>query len=160
MKKLIALLVMVMSLGFSSLGFCSSASDLLAKEEQVVETLVKVMGSEAELSTLQPYMTDGLQKNFRAAQVQKAQKGVSDNFGKMSNLRLLRLDKQKDADILIYVADAKKVPNVRIEVIFETKGKKAMLNSFGMSPIDLQKIEQQIQQQAAAAQKKQAAAQK
>lgn len=42
MKKLIALLVMVMSLGLSSLGLASPASDALKTEEQAVDAVMKV----------------------------------------------------------------------------------------------------------------------
>ena len=67
MKKLIALLVMVMSLGLSSLGLASPASDALKTEEQAVDAVMKVLTSNTDLATVETYFTPELKKNFTAA---------------------------------------------------------------------------------------------
>ena len=63
MKKLIALLVMVMSLGLSSLGLASPASDALKTEEQAVDAVMKVLTSNTDLATVETYFTPELKKN-------------------------------------------------------------------------------------------------
>ena len=67
MKKLIALLVMVMSLGLSSLGLASPASDALKTEEQAVDAVMKVLTSNTDLATVETYFTPELKKNGRTA---------------------------------------------------------------------------------------------
>jgi hypothetical protein len=148
MKKLIALLVMVMSLGFSSLGLCSPASNTLDKEEQVMAALVKVVSGEADLKTLEADLTPGMKKNFNAEAVKSAQKGVTDTFGKLSNMRLYLLRKEEKADVLIFFTDAKKVPNAQLEAVFDVSGKKPLLNSFLMAPTDVQKLRQAARERA------------
>ena len=111
MKKLIALLVMVMSLGLSSLGLASPASDALKTEEQAVDAVMKVLTSNTDLATVETYFTPELKKNFTAAALKTTKKNVEDQIGKISDLKLYQLRRFDNADELVYVGKANKSPN-------------------------------------------------
>lgn len=111
MKKLIALLVMVMSLGLSSLGLASPASDALKMEEQAVDAVMKVLTSNTDLATVETYFTPELKKNFTSAALKTTKKNVEDQIGKISDLKLYQLRRFDNADELVYVGKANKSPN-------------------------------------------------
>ena len=137
MKKLIALLVMVMSLGLSSLGLASPASDALKTEEQAVDAVMKVLTSNTDLATVETY--------FTPAALKTTKKNVEDQIGKISDLKLYQLRRFDNADELVYVGKANKSPNARVVVIFDTKGRKPMMNGLVIMPADIQKEIQQTQ---------------
>lgn len=145
MKKLIALLVMVMSLGLSSLGLASPASDALKTEEQAVDAVMKVLTSNTDLATVEAYFTPELKKNFTAAALKTTKKNVEDQIGKISDLKLYQLRRFDNADELVYVGKANKSPNARVVVIFDTKGRNPMMNGLVIMPADIQKEIQQAQ---------------
>ena len=149
MKKLIALLVMVMSLGLSSLGLASPASDALKTEEQAVDAVMKVLTSNTDLATVETYFTPELKKNFTAAALKTTKKNVEDQIGKISDLKLYQLRRFDNADELVYVGKANKSPNARVVVIFDTKGRNPMMNGLVIMPADIQRKSSRLRLQQA-----------
>lgn len=140
MKKFILMLTAVMSLGMASLGFASPASDQLAQEEVTTAKVINLLQGKGQLNEAASGFTPELQKNFNAASLANAQKNVAAQFGKVSNVQLVQVNKAPNADELVYIAKAQKTPNVRMLFVFLTNGKKVLLNQFGMGPLEVKQV--------------------
>lgn len=141
MKKIIMMLTAVLSLGMASLGFASPASDLLAQEEATTTKVIGLIQGKGQLAEVSTGFSPALQKNFNAAALDNMKKGVTEQLGGISNLKLVRLDKFADADRLIYIGDAKKAPNVQMTFVFSVKGKKAELQGLNMIPVKVKPVQ-------------------
>ena len=141
MKKIIMMLTAVLSLGMASLGFASLASDLLAQEEATTTKVIGLIQGKGQLAEVSTGFSPALQKNFNAAALDNMKKGVTEQLGGISNLKLVRLDKFADADRLIYIGDAKKAPNVQMTFVFSVKGKKAELQGLNMIPVEVKPVQ-------------------
>lgn len=141
MKKIIMMLTAVLSLGMASLGFASPASDLLAQEEATTTKVIGLIQGKGQLTEVSTGFSPALQKNFNAAALDNMKKGVTEQLGGISNLKLVRLDKFADADRLIYIGDAKKAPNVQMTFVFSVKGKKAELQGLNMIPVEVKPVQ-------------------
>lgn len=141
MKKIIMMLTAVLSLGMTSLGFASPASDLLAQEEATTTKVIGLIQGKGQLAEVSTGFSPALQKNFNAAALDNMKKGVTEQLGGISNLKLVRLDKFADADRLIYIGDAKKAPNVQMTFVFSVKGKKAELQGLNMIPVEVKPVQ-------------------
>lgn len=141
MKKIIMMLTAVLSLGMASLGFASPASDLLAQEEATTTKVIGLIHGKGQLAEVSTGFSPALQKNFNAAALDNMKKGVTEQLGGISNLKLVRLDKFADADRLIYIGDAKKAPNVQMTFVFSVKGKKAELQGLNMIPVEVKPVQ-------------------
>lgn len=141
MKKIIMMLTAVLSLGMASLGFASPASDLLAQEEATTTKVIGLIQGKGQLAEVSTGFSPALQKNFNAAALDNMKKGVTEQLGGISNLKLVRLDKFADADRLIYIGDAKKAPNVQMTFVFSIKGKKAELQGLNMIPVEVKPVQ-------------------
>ena len=146
MKKIAAVLMMIMCLGYSSLGFASPASDTLAREEDAVAAVMKVLTGKAPLATAQEYFSPELKKKFTEDTLTQMKKNINAQIGEISDLKLVVLEKAVDADRLIYAGNAKKAPAVRTIVVFQTKGKKPLLDGVSVMSADLK--QENAQQQA------------
>lgn len=140
MKKIIMMLTAVLSLGMASLGFASPASDLLAQEETTTNKVISLIQGKGQLAEVSTGFSPALQKNFNAAALANMKKGVTEQLGGISNLKLVRLDKFADADRLIYIGDAKKAPNVQMTFVFSVKGKKAELQGLNLIPVEVKQV--------------------
>lgn len=140
MKKVILALSMIMSLGMASLGFASPASDLLSQEENTVTKLVALLQGKGTYEEASNNFTPELKKNFNAKALENIQKNLKEQLGNISDVKLIRMDKAPNADRLIYISKAQKVPNVQMVYLFEVKGKKALLNGFNMAPIEVKEV--------------------
>ncbi|WP_276690441.1 hypothetical protein [Acidaminococcus massiliensis] len=141
MKKIIMMLTAVLSLGMASLGFASPASDLLAQEEATTTKVIGLIQGKGQLAEVSTGFSPALQKNFNVAALDNMKKGVTEQLGGISNLKLVRLDKFADADRLIYIGDAKKAPNVQMTFVFSVKGKKAELQGLNMIPVEVKPVQ-------------------
>ena len=148
MKKIILMLTAVLSLGMASLGFASPASDLLAQEETTTSNVIKLIQGKGQLAEVSTGFSPALQKNFNAAALDNMKKGVTEQLGGISNLKLVRLDKFADADRLVYIGDAKKAPNVQMTFVFSVKGKKAELQGLNLIPVDVKQVQNNQKEQA------------
>lgn len=148
MKKIILMMTAVLSLGMASLGFASPASDLLAQEETTTSNVIKLIQGKGQLAEVSTGFSPALQKNFNAAALDNMKKGVTEQLGGISNLKLVRLDKFADADRLVYIGDAKKAPNVQMTFVFSVKGKKAELQGLNLIPVEVKQVQNNQKEQA------------
>lgn len=148
MKKIILMLTAVLSLGMASLGFASPASDLLAQEETTTSNVIKLIQGKGQLAEVSTGFSPALQKNFNAAALDNMKKGVTEQLGGISNLKLVRLDKFADADRLVYIGDAKKAPNVQMTFVFSVKGKKTELQGLNLIPVEVKQVQNNQKEQA------------
>ena len=140
MKKIIMMLTAVLSLGMASLGFASPASDLLAQEETTTTKVISLIQGKGQLAEVSTGFSPALQKNFNAAALANMKKGVTEQLGGISNLKLVRLGKFAHADRLTYIGDAKKAPNVQMTFVFSVKGKKAELQGLNLIPVEVKQV--------------------
>ena len=79
-------------------------------------------------------------KNIKENSYIAIKKAIKDKIGNISNAKLLVLQKFENADSLIYIGKGSKAPNVEIRFVFETKGKKPLLNEITMRPLEMKPV--------------------
>jgi len=137
MKKIL-LLVTVLVLSFSSLCFASNGSQL-DQEEKMAANLIAAMNGAGEYAEVSKDFSTGLTKNLSAAKFSDLQKKVKEQIGNIAEQKLLVLQKYDKADRLVYLAKGRKVQNVEVSLVFETAGKKPLINEVSIRPVEIKK---------------------
>jgi len=139
MKKILVL-VTVLVMGLANFCFASNGSMLDSEEKTAVQVLSAIDG-QTEYTAVRSDFSAGLSKNLTSAKFVEMKKAIKDKIGNISNAKLLVLQKFENADSLIYIGKGSKAPNVEIRFVFETKGKKPLLNEITMRPVEIKKQE-------------------
>lgn len=138
MKKIVMLLVMLLTLAFSAV--CSAASGkVLDAEESIVAKFME--GNYKAVSSL---ISADMQKNFTETAYANFHAQLAKDFGKLTTNKLRVIEKFDDADVLTYQIIAEKVPAARFVYVFVLNGDKPLLN-------DLRVLLPKSQQEAAPA---------
>lgn len=122
MKKIVMLLVMLLTLAFSAV--CSAASGkVLDAEESIVAKFME--GNYKAVSSL---ISADMQKNFTETAYANFHAQLAKDFGKLTTNKLRVVEKFDDADVLTYQIIAEKVPAARFVYVFVLNGDKPLLN--------------------------------
>lgn len=122
MKKIVMLLVMLLTLAFSAV--CSAASGkVLDAEESIVAKFME--GNYKAVSSL---ISADMQKNFTETAYANFHAQLAKDFGKLTTNKLRVIEKFDDADVLTYQIIAEKVPAARFVYVFVLNGDKPLLN--------------------------------
>lgn len=122
MKKIVMLLVMLLTLAFSAV--CSAASGkVLDAEEAIVAKFME--GNYKAASSL---ISADMQKNFTETAYANFHAQLAKDFGKLTTNKLRVIEKFDDADVLTYQIIAEKVPAARFVYVFVLNGDKPLLN--------------------------------
>ena len=122
MKKIVMLLVMLLTLAFSAV--CSAASGkVLDAEEAIVSKFME--GNYKAVSSL---ISADMQKNFTETAYANFHAQLAKDFGKLTTNKLRVVEKFDDADVLTYQIIAEKVPAARFVYVFVLNGDKPLLN--------------------------------
>jgi hypothetical protein len=139
MIKKIMLLATVFVVYFSSMCFASNGG-LLTSEEKIAEQAIDCIAGQADYTELAKNFTDGLAKNLPASKFVELKKTVKEQLGSLSNSKLAILQKFDKADRVIYLANGSKTKNVEVAFVFETSGKKPLLNEITMRPVEMKPV--------------------
>ncbi len=134
MVKKIALLVSVLVICFSSMCFADNGK-LLTAEEKIAEQAISCIAGQTEYSALAQNFTTGLGKNLPAYKFKDLKIKINEQLGSLSNSKLVILQKFDKADRVIYLANGSKAKTVEMTFIFDTTGKKTLLNEIAMRPL-------------------------
>ncbi len=137
MKKILVL-VTVLIMGLANLCFASNGT-LLDNEEKTATQVLSAIAGKAEYTEIRPGFSAGLAKNLTSAKFVEMKKAIGDKIGSISNAKLLVLQKFDNADSLIFIGKGSKSPNVEIRFVFETSGRKPLLNEITMRPVEIKK---------------------
>ena len=123
MKKIVLLMVMLLTLAFSAV--CSAASGkILDAEEGIVAKFMEGNNYKAISSLLSAEM----QKNWDEKSFSNFHTQINSQFGKLTTNKLRIVEKFDDADVLTYQIIGEKVPAARFIFIFTLNGEKPLLN--------------------------------
>lgn len=136
MFKKVMLLVTVLVISFSSMCFANNGK-LLTSEEKIAEQAIGCIAGQTEYSLLAQNFTTGLAKNLPAYKFRDLKTKVQEQLGSLSDSKLAILQKFDKADRVIYLANGTKTKHVEIAFVFDTTGKKPLLNEISMRPIEL-----------------------
>lgn len=139
MKKILVL-VTVLVMGLANLCLASNGS-LLDEEERTATQVLSVFAGKTEETAIQANLSAGLAKKMTSAKLAEIKKTISDKIGRISDAKLLVLQKFENADSLTFISKGSKSPNVEIRFVFETAGKRPLLNEITMRPVEVKKQE-------------------
>lgn len=138
MKKRLLFLVAILVLSFSSMAFAASNSSILGHEEQAVKTFMQALTSDGELSIAAPVMTEGLKKNLDAGKFESLKVQINTALGQVDDFKLALLQKGNNVDRVVFLGKFAKHENVEMVFIFNTEGKKPLINDISFTPIEQQ----------------------
>ena len=124
MKKLVMLVVMLLTLAFSAV--CSAASGKILDAEETIAA--KFM--EGNYKAVSAMLTADMQKNFTQEAYTNFHSQLNSEFGQLTTKKLRIIEKFDDADVLTYQIIGEKVPAARFVFIFVLNGEKPLLNDF------------------------------
>ena len=136
MIRRIMLLATIFIVYFASICFASNGS-LLTSEEKISEQAIVCIAGGSDYAELAKNFTHGLAKNLPASRFIELKKTVKEQLGSLSNSKLAILQKFDRADRVIYLANGSKAKDVEIAFVFETTGKKPLLNEITMRPLEM-----------------------
>ncbi len=125
MKKMLMLLVMVMTLAVSAV--CSAAGGKVLDAEEAI--VAKFMGGN-NYKAVSSMMSADMQKDWTENAYNNMHEQVAKSFGKLTTNRLRVIEKLDDADVLVYQIVGEKIPAARFVYVFVLNGEKPLLKDF------------------------------
>lgn len=127
MKKMLMMVVMVLTLAFSAVCSASNGS-LLDAQEKIVGNFLKG----TNYKSVSALMNDDMKKNWDAKTYNNFKEQIAKDFGKINTQDLILVEKHKNADILLYQVTSEKVPAARFVFLFQVEKEKPMLADFNV----------------------------
>ena len=123
MKKIVMLLVMLLTLAFSAV--CSAASGKILDAEEAIVAKFMAGGNFKAVSSI---LSADMQKNWDEKSFTNFHTQINSQFGKLTTNKLRVIEKFDDADVLTYQIIGEKVPAARFIFVFMLNGEKPLLN--------------------------------
>ena len=127
MKKMLMMVVMVLTLAFSAVCSASNGS-LLDAQEKIVGNFLKG----TNYKSVSAVMNDDMKKNWDEKAYNNFKEQIAKDFGKINTQDLIIVEKHKNADILLYQVTSEKVPAARFVFLFQVEKEKPMLADFNV----------------------------
>lgn len=127
MKKMLMMVVMVLTLAFSAVCSASNGS-LLDTQEKIVGNFLKG----TNYKSVSALMNDDMKKNWDEKTYNNFKEQIAKDFGKINTQDLILVEKHKNADILLYQVTSEKVPAARFVFLFQVEKEKPMLADFNV----------------------------
>lgn len=127
MKKMLMMVVMVLTLAFSAVCSASNGS-LLDAQEKIVGNFLKG----TNYKSVSALMNDDMKKNWDEKTYNNFKEQIAKDFGKINTQDLILVEKHKNADILLYQVTSEKVPAARFVFLFQVEKEKPMLADFNV----------------------------
>ena len=127
MKKMLMMVVMVLTLAFSAVCSASNGS-LLDAQEKIVGNFLKG----TNYKSVSALMNDDMKKNWDEKTYNNFKEQIAKDFGKINTQDLILVEKHKNADILLYQVTSEKVPAARFVFLFTVEKEKTMLADFNV----------------------------
>ena len=145
MKKLLLLFTALCLFCFSSVALAATNGQVLTKEEAVASQVMSALTKTTSYEVVSQDFTPALQQALDKAKLNEMKKEVKTKFGKMQDMKLIRLEKFDQGDRVTYLASFAKEQFVQIEFLFDVTTDAPKVMSFSLKPL-------QVQQQKAPAQ--------
>lgn len=127
MKKMLMMVVMVLTLAFSAVCSASNGS-LLDAQEKIVGNFLKG----TNYKSVSAVMNEDMKKNWDEKTYNNFKEQIAKDFGKINTQDLILVEKHKNADILLYQVTSEKVPAARFVFLFQVEKEKPMLADFNV----------------------------
>lgn len=138
MKKLFLLVTTLCLLCFSSVALAATNGQILTKEEAVASQVMSALTKNTAYEVVSQDFTPALQQALDKAKLNEMKKEVRTKFGKMQDMKLIRLEKFDQGDRVTYLASFAKQQFVRIEFLFNVSEDTPKVMSFALVPIEVQ----------------------
>ena len=145
MKKLLVLFTTLCLFCFSSVALAATNGQILTKEEAVATQVMSALTKTVSYDVVSQDFTPALQQALDASKLNAMKKDVRTKFGKMQDMRFIRLEKFDQGDRVTYLASFAKEQFVQVEFLFDVSTDAPKVMSFSLRPL-------QVQQQQAPAQ--------
>lgn len=138
MKKILVLLVTLFTMMMSGTVFAGEVTKDFAKEHAAVDVIVKSFdSSEVTYANVAANFTEELKAKFTDKEYTALTNTVKQNFGKTKEFKFVSLEHFDKADKLTYLASFSKENLVLATFIFDNTGRKPLLNSITMIPVEV-----------------------
>lgn len=137
MKKIIALLTLVMTLAFAGVCLAGENGNALNKAERSVDKLVESFDASKAVaySAVAKGFNSTLQQKVSAEALPALQKQVTDKFGRLQEMKMVSFERFDQGDRATYLAAFSKEKVVRMIFVFDKDGKMA---DFALLPVDVE----------------------
>lgn len=127
MKKMLMMVVMVLTLAFSAVCSASNGSVLDAQEK-----IVKNFLNSSNYKSVAAVMNEDMKKNWDEKAYTNFKSQIEKDFGKINTNNLILVKKHQNADILLYQVASEKVPAARFVFLFQVEKEKPLLADFNV----------------------------
>ena len=103
-------------------------SEILEHEENIIEQFLE----EKKFSKVEDLLTEKMKAEFSAKEYQNFKEQLAKNFGEPKARRLFILEKEEARDLLRYEAVFSKIERAQLNFMFDTNGKKPLLDDFAL----------------------------
>lgn len=137
MKKIIALLTLVMTLTFAGVCLAGENSSALSKMERGVERLVDSLNSANNVpyAEIAKSFAPTLQERVPAAGLTALQKQVAEKFGRLQEMKMVSFERFDEGDRVVYLAGFSRETVVRLVFVFDKGGK---MTDFAFTPVQVE----------------------
>ena len=104
MKKLLVLFTTLCLFCFSSVALAATNGQILTKEEAVATQVMSALTKTVSYDVVSQDFTPALQQALDASKLNAMKKDVRTKFGKMQDMRFIRLEKFDQGDRVTYLA--------------------------------------------------------
>lgn len=136
MKKIIALLTLVMTLAFAGVCLAGENSSALSKMERGVERLVDSLNTANNVpyAEIAKSFAPTLQERVPAAGLTALQKQVAEKFGRLQEMKMVSFERFDEGDRVVYLAGFSRETVVRLVFVFDKGGK---MTDFAFTPVEV-----------------------
>lgn len=138
MKKLFLLVVAITVMCFSSVAMAASNSQVLAKEEAAVSQTMSALTGNTSYDVVSQEFAPELVASLDKKGLADMKKEVRAKLGKMTDMRLVAIQKFNDGDRVTYLASFSKEQLVKVEFVFKIDGDNVKVWNFSLVPMEQQ----------------------
>lgn len=138
MKKLFLLVVAITVMCFSGVAMAASNSQVLAKEEAAVSQTMSALTGNTSYDVVSQEFAPELVASLDKKGLADMKKEVRSKLGKMTDMRLVAIQKFNDGDRVTYLASFSKEQLVKIEFVFKIDGDNVKVWNFSLIPMEQQ----------------------
>ncbi|MEG0830849.1 MAG: hypothetical protein RSE47_02895 [Acidaminococcaceae bacterium] len=140
MRKIVAVIVLMVVLGISNLCMAASNSSILGNEEKTINRFLgAVTGSIGYSEELQMSLAPGLQKKITATNLGRLKAQIQATFGDLVESKLFSLEKYDKGDKVTYVGSFSKEEVTMLTFAFILEDGKPLLSDFAITPVQIKK---------------------
>ncbi len=136
MKKIIALITLILILAFAGVCLAGENGSALNKAERSVDRLVDALdtGKNITYAEVAKGFTPALQQKVPAVGLTALQKQVAEKFGRLQEIKMFSFERFDQGDRAVFLAGFSREKVVRMVFVFDKEGR---MNDFAFAPFNV-----------------------